>query len=726
MKKAFLILFFLSVTLLVSFTILLTSIGVETDKFNNIISQKIKQNNKNIDLKLNSISFKIDLKEISLFLETSNPQINYREAELPAKNIKVYIDFVSLVKSNLKIKKIDFDFNQIEIKQLKKITTNLKPSNLTSLINNKIKDGKIITEIEVYFDKNNLIENFIAKGKVVELKASVINNFNLEKSSFNFFADNTDLLLTNFKGQIAFFEIKEGDLKLNYSSEISLQSNFKTNLNYNSQSKESINLIPYQNFSKYISSLSAQLNNSFFIKFDKTYKVINYEYKNNGKITNAKLNFKDNFQNYFKEDFNQLYLADSEINTNIDKNIKKVNIEGKYSFDQKDFLKFSLKNFNKNDIIKLKLNSEFDKEMNLNFINYKKSRGSVSNILLDMDIKRKDLNINEIKFVEKKNLISLKGIKFTSNKLLSFNNAKVITFKEGKKNNDFSLIFDKKILLKGNRFDATNLSKIFKSKKEKNILSNISKKIEIDLLNIDVPMSERLKNFKLIGQIEKGSFKKISAKGDFGNNNFLDITLKNNNINKKSYLEIYSDMTNPLLSEYSFFNGLSGGKLLYTSEFNKVISNSKLKIENFKVVNAPGVVKLLSLADLGGLADLAEGEGISFEILEINMKKTKDVLELNEILALGPSLSVIMEGYQDSKTTSLRGTLVPAKTLNKVISKIPVLGDIVIPKEAGEGLFGVSFKLKGPQGNIKTTINPIRTITPRFIQKIIDKKKITK
>ena len=28
-------------------------------------------------------------------------------------------------------------------------------------------------------------------------------------------------------------------------------------------------------------------------------------------------------------------------------------------------------------------------------------------------------------------------------------------------------------------------------------------------------------------------------------------------------------------------------------------SISKLKIENFKVINAPGMVKLLSLADLG-------------------------------------------------------------------------------------------------------------------------------
>ena len=138
------------------------------------------------------------------------------------------------------------------------------------------------------------------------------------------------------------------------------------------------------------------------------------------------------------------------------------------------------------------------------------------------------------------------------------------------------------------------------------------------------------------------------------------------------------------------------------------------------------MVKLLTLADLGGLADLAEGDGISFEVLEINMEKNKDILKLNEILALGPSISVLMEGYQDQNLTSLRGTLVPAKTLNKLISKIPVLGDIVIPKEVGEGLFGISFKMKGPPEKIKTTINPIRTITPRFIQKILDRNKKTK
>ena len=186
-------------------------------------------------------------------------------------------------------------------------------------------------------------------------------------------------------------------------------------------------------------------------------------------------------------------------------------------------------------------------------------------------------------------------------------------------------------------------------------------------------------------------------------------------------------MPQPLLSEYNFFEGLSGGTLIFSSIIEGDLSNSKLNIENFKIINAPGVVKLLSLADFGGLADLAEGEGLSFEKLEIKMSNNKDFLKLEELFAVGPSISVLMEGYKESSgLTSLRGTLVPAKNLNKILSKIPVIGNIIIPKEVGEGLFGVSFKMKGFPGKIKTTINPIKTLTPRFITKALEKQKKSK
>ena len=113
--------------------------------------------------------------------------------------------------------------------------------------------------------------------------------------------------------------------------------------------------------------------------------------------------------------------------------------------------------------------------------------------------------------------------------------------------------------------------------------------------------------FRLIGRIKNGKFLSISSKGDYGDNNFLDITLKTIIRIKKYAVLVYSDIAKPLLNEFSFFNGLSGGQLLYTSVFDETNSISKIEIENFKVVNAPGMVKLLTLADLGGLADLSEG-----------------------------------------------------------------------------------------------------------------------
>ena len=193
--------------------------------------------------------------------------------------------------------------------------------------------------------------------------------------------------------------------------------------------------------------------------------------------------------------------------------------------------------------------------------------------------------------------------------------------------------------------------------------------------------------------------------------------------NKKKYLEIYSDYPEPLTGNFKFFKGLTGGKLLFNSNFDDNLSESNLIINDFKVKNAPGFVKLLSLADLGGMADLVLGDGLRFEKLEIKFFKNNEIMKIAELYAIGPSISILMDGYIDNKTgiVSMRGTMVPAKTLNKIISKIPIVGEIVIPKEVGEGLFGVSFKMKGAPGSIKTSVNPIKTLTPRFIQKALKK-----
>ncbi len=95
---------------------------------------------------------------------------------------------------------------------------------------------------------------------------------------------------------------------------------------------------------------------------------------------------------------------------------------------------------------------------------------------------------------------------------------------------------------------------------------------------------------------------------------------------------------------------------------------------------------------------------------------------------IGPSISILIDGYVEKKSglISLRGTLVPAKTLNKLISKIPVVGDILIGNQVGEGVFGISFKVKGLPDNLKTTVNPVKTLTPRFITRALESAKKNK
>ena len=148
------------------------------------------------------------------------------------------------------------------------------------------------------------------------------------------------------------------------------------------------------------------------------------------------------------------------------------------------------------------------------------------------------------------------------------------------------------------------MAKFLSNKSKENIFKKISSSIEIAFKNVKAPLSEKLENFKLIGEIKKGEFVKISSKGDFGGNNFLDISMKKDKNTNKRYLEIYSDLTRPLLTEYSFFNGLSGGKLFFTSIMDAEKSISKLKIDNFKLTKAPVFAKILTLADLKGLNNI--------------------------------------------------------------------------------------------------------------------------
>ena len=428
MKKFIISVILLIIIVLISFFTILSTLGIETTKFNSLISNKFAEA-KNINLKLNTIKFKIDPRELRLFLETQNPEIVYKDATLPAYYVKVYVDFPSLLKSNFKIKKISLISKELDVNQIKKISSLIKPSNSKSFLNNKIKEGKVNTEVEIFLSDQGSFQNFIAKGKISDLEIELINNYKFSRANLNFFADKNDILIQNIKGDLQEIKISNGDIKLNLENGLKLESNFNSKVDLSEKQ-----LDKYADFfDKYnslgeLKSLKTDLNNNIFIKFDSTYKIKDFNYSFSGKIERSKLKLTNPLANLIiKEKIKEIYFSGLEIKTVLKPKYISLKSLGEYSLNGSDYSKINLENTFKNDLVNLKIDFDYLRDLELDLINYKKNENSNASVQINIKKDKKTININKLNFKEKNNIIEIDNLTLRDNKLLSFEKIKVAT-----------------------------------------------------------------------------------------------------------------------------------------------------------------------------------------------------------------------------------------------------------------------------------------------------------
>ena len=362
--------------------------------------------------------------------------------------------------------------------------------------------------------------------------------------------------------------------------------------------------------------------------------------------------------------------------------------------------------------------------VNISKLNYQKGQGKKSELNFNANfILDKRYNIQNLMFIAEKTKIYLSDIKLNKNlEIVDFKNLKIKTFlNQIKKNNDFSVEKSDKIIIAGEIFDAQPLLKsLYKKDDKKTFGNNFKNEIKINFEKVLTGTNDDVSDFAMIASINKGSYEKLISKGNFSENEILEMSIYQVDQDKKT-LQVISDRARPFVKNFDFIKGFEDGKLEYESIISKEGSRSNLTITDFKVSKVPALAQLLTLASLQGIADTLSGEGIRFESFEMKSNSEGNVINIEDALAIGPAVSILLEGYVDKgKTVSLRGTLVPATKLNAIIASIPVVGDILVGKKIGEGVVGVSFKMKGSPKDIKTTVNPIKTLTPRFIVRAIE------
>ena len=144
--------------------------------------------------------------------------------------------------------------------------------------------------------------------------------------------------------------------------------------------------------------------------------------------------------------------------------------------------------------------------------------------------------------------------------------------------------------------------------------------------------------------------------------------------------------------------------------------NASVTIRDMRLIKAPTLAKILNLASIGIVSALS-GKGILINKLKSEFILEDGILNLNKYEAYGPDIGFSNQGkiYLRKDEIDLEGAIIPMVTLNKIIGSIPVLGRILTNER--KGIWSFIYTITGNLDEPEVKVNPIKTITPGFIQK---------
>ena len=784
--------------------IYLSTIGVETKKFNKKTQELVKQKNDKLDISLKRIKLILDPLNFKINAKTIDAKVTFKGKPIELEYIKTQIPINSLVKSQLIASQVEISTKSILLKNFVSILRSINNRPELFFLEQFIKKGYLVADLKLNFDEfGALKEDYIVKGLLRDGKVSFFkrnqldkinflfnirgNNFNFKNISFNanninflserlnikknkkdyFFEgslsnDNSslnpgllntiklkyplfNLINTNFKSKNDFsfnvnnkFKVK--NLAINSSILINRSQFKKNSLNNNNFIKinDLVDLKDHKIKASY-SNNKLSLEGKGQVKLQNKFEFIDYVITNKDSDLNlisnlnlSELDFKNQslIKKYLPKTNEILTLKDQKIKIDFKKNILSLKGSGKIQLENElnkveYFLSANDRTYNFETDLEIN-----DTNIKIDFINYTKDKNLKSHLEINGSYNEKlGINFKKISLLSKNNNFIINNLIIDRiNKITKVDKIDMDYFDNSNEKNKFvfSRTKNNHYKINGSLFNAESLiTKLLKSKDDKKF--DIFKEdinIKLDFSNVYLDKYNVAKDLSGNLQIVDNKLYQAEISAIFDDNKDFKFTI-NNNKNDEKITTLYSSKAKPLVNRYKFIKGFEetdDGYLDFYSIKKDRISNSKLIINNFKVKEIPALAKLLTLASLQGIADLLTGEGVRFTDFEMNFTNKDKLMTIQELYAIGPAISILIEGYiEEDNLISLRGTLVPATTINRSIASIPLLGDLLIGKKVGEGVFGVSFKVKGPPKNLKTTVNPVKTLTPRFITRTLEK-----
>lgn len=181
------------------------------------------------------------------------------------------------------------------------------------------------------------------------------------------------------------------------------------------------------------------------------------------------------------------------------------------------------------------------------------------------------------------------------------------------------------------------------------------------------------------------------------------------------------DNAGDLLRVLNVHEQMYGGRISLSGQYEDKKIAGKVVIKDYTLKDAPILTKMFTIASLTGILDTLTGHGISFDRLSAPYVYDRGYITVKDAKQYGSALGITASGAISMPKSSydLSGTIVPSYTLNSLVGKIPLLGNIIVGGE-GKGLIALNYTVKGSMEAPDVMVNPLSVLTPGFLRGIFD------
>ena len=168
---------------------------------------------------------------------------------------------------------------------------------------------------------------------------------------------------------------------------------------------------------------------------------------------------------------------------------------------------------------------------------------------------------------------------------------------------------------------------------------------------------------------------------------------------------------------------LQGGELQLTGTVGQddLPTQVHVVVTDGRLIQAPVVTQILSIASLRGLSDTLSGDGILFSSIEVPLSIKNGRYDIVGAKASGPALGLTAKGWINPSDGGIdvEGVLVPSFGVNSALGGLPLIGDLFVSRD-GEGVFSLRYGVEGTLERAQVSVNPLSAITPGVLRRIFE------